>query len=41
MANIANDMVNAKQSNFNTKRNGVDYGKVEKVSYQSKDGGGT
>ncbi|SEK18074.1 Enterochelin esterase [Ruminococcus sp. YRD2003] len=40
MATIANDMVNSSPGNFNTKRGGVDYGKVEKVSYQSKDGGG-
>ena len=40
IATIANDMVNSSPNNFNAKRGGVDYGKVEKVSYQSKDGGG-
>ncbi|MDO4864727.1 MAG: carbohydrate binding domain-containing protein, partial [Ruminococcus sp.] len=40
MASIANDMVTSRPDNFNTKRAGVDYGKVEKKSYQSKDGGG-
>ncbi len=40
MANIASDMKTSAPSGFNQKRGGVDYGKVEKVSYQSKDGGG-
>ena len=41
MASIANDMKTSAPNGFNTKRGGVDYGKVEKKTYQSKDGGGT
>jgi glucuronoarabinoxylan endo-1,4-beta-xylanase len=41
MKQIANDMKTSAPNGFNTKRAGVDYGKVEKKTYQSKDGGGT
>ncbi|MBR6071091.1 MAG: glycoside hydrolase family 11 protein [Ruminococcus sp.] len=41
MASIANDMKTSAPNGFNTKRAGVDYGKVEKKTYQSIDGGGT
>ena len=40
MASIANDMKTSAPNGFNQKRGGVDYGKVEKVTYQSKDAGG-
>ena len=40
MASIANDMKTNAPNGFNQKRGGVDYGKVEKVTYQSKDAGG-
>ena len=41
MASIANDMKTSAPNGFNQKRGGVDYGKVEKVTYQSKDAGGS
>ncbi|MBR4627487.1 MAG: carbohydrate binding domain-containing protein [Ruminococcus sp.] len=38
MQQMAGDMVNSSPSGFNQKRGGVDYGKEEVVTYQSKDG---
>ncbi|NLT08053.1 MAG: hypothetical protein GXY08_00885 [Ruminococcus sp.] len=38
MKQIANDMQINAPSNFNSERSGVDYGKVDKVTYYSKDG---
>ncbi|HRR76278.1 MAG TPA: glycoside hydrolase family 11 protein [Ruminococcus sp.] len=38
MKSIANDMQINAPSNFNSKRSGVDYGKIDTVTYYSKDG---